>query len=144
MSRVLLDLERNEVGCQSTLHINGTSQAMNNLHEIYITHYLNFVKFGFHGNRVLTDRQLKPQTLHVKATKLLCLAFLYQFHIVQISEVHLKGVDSIKVATTKYKQLQQHTLSSVLGTAVKSCFGSFFASSYNFSNSTFSSRDTPL
>ena len=88
MSRVLLDLERNEVGCQSTLHINGMSQAMNN-YEIYITHYLNFIKFGFHGYRVLTDRELKPQTLHVKATKLLCLAFLYQFHIVQISEVNL-------------------------------------------------------
>ena len=49
MSRVLLDLERNEVDCQSTLHINGMSQATNNLHEIYITHYLNFIKFGFHG-----------------------------------------------------------------------------------------------
>ena len=38
MSRVLLDLEKNEVGCQSTLHINGMSQAMSILHVIEILH----------------------------------------------------------------------------------------------------------
>ena len=37
----------------------------------------------------------------MKAAKLFSLAFLYQFHIIQISEVHLNRVNSIKVANYK-------------------------------------------
>ena len=55
-----------------------------------MNHYLNFIELGLHGYGVLTDRKFKAQTLHVKTAQLFSLAFLDQFHIVQISEVHLK------------------------------------------------------
>ena len=88
-NRVLLDWERNEAGYQSVIHIIYKQLIIKVVCISGDCHYLNFIKFGFHGHGVLTDREFKTQTFHVKAAQLFWFIFLNKFHILQVSEIHL-------------------------------------------------------